>query len=179
VLNLEPTYEHTHERGRGAGWWQGHEAWSNLCAGGTMGVGYGAASLWQWRLHATEPGHSDYFIGPDAGWREALDFEGSTYVGLVGRILRELPFGGMAPDWTSSLGGRGLSVPGELVLLYREGGRMVMLTDPDLPPHLTVIDPRTGETVEQTLLDPVPQFLQNEGGEPRLYVFTRQPIERT
>ena len=33
VLNLEPTYEHTHERGRAAGWWQGHEAWSNLCAG--------------------------------------------------------------------------------------------------------------------------------------------------
>ena len=69
------------QRGRGAGWWQGHEAWSNLCAGGTMGVGYGAASLWQWRLHADEPGHSDYFLCPDAGWREALDFEGSSYVG--------------------------------------------------------------------------------------------------
>ena len=56
VLNLEPTYENTRERGRAVGWWQGHEAWSNLCAGGTMGVGYGAASLWQWRLHADEPG---------------------------------------------------------------------------------------------------------------------------
>ncbi len=177
VLNLEPTYEHTHERGRGEGWWQGHEAWSNLCAGATMGVGYGAASLWQWRLHAGEPGHSDYFIGPDAGWREALDFEGSAYVGLVGRILRDLPFGDMAPDWTSSLGGRGLSVPGELVLLYREGGRMLVLTDPDLPPHLTVIDPRTGEVVEKTVLDPVPQFLPNDGGEPRLFVFTRTPID--
>ena len=56
-----------------------------------MGVGYGAASLWQWRLHADEPGHSDGFLGPDAGWREAVDFEGSTYVGLVGRILAPPP----------------------------------------------------------------------------------------
>ena len=83
----------------------------------------------------------------------------------------------MAPDWTSSLGGRGLSVPGELVLLYREGGRLVVLTD--LPPHLTVIDPRTGEIVEQSMLDPVPQFLPNDGGEPRLFLFTRRPIDRT
>ena len=34
--------------GGAIGWWQGHEAWSNLCAGGTMGVVYGAGSLWQW-----------------------------------------------------------------------------------------------------------------------------------
>ena len=114
-----------------------------------MGVGYGAASLWQWRLHADEPGHSDYFLGPDAGWREALDFEGSSYVGAVGRILRDLPFLDMAPDWTSSLGSRLLSVPGELVLLYRESGRVFNLTDPGLPPHLTVFDPRTGEVVEE------------------------------
>ena len=179
VLNLEPTYEHTRERGTGEGWWQGHEAWSNLCAGATMGVGYGAASLWQWRLHADEPGHSDYFIGPDAGWRAALDFEGAAYVGLVGRIMRGLPFLDMAPDWTHTLGGRGLSVPGELVLLYREGGRMLVLTDPDLPPHLTVFDPRTGEVVEERVLDPVPQLLPNEGGEPRVFVFTRHPIDRT
>ena len=109
VLNREPTYEHTGEPGRGAGWWQGHEAWSNLCAGATMGVGYGAASLWQWRLHADEPGHGDYFLGPDAGWREALDFEGSTYVGAVGRIMRRLPFLDMEPDWTRACWAAGCS----------------------------------------------------------------------
>jgi hypothetical protein len=179
VLNLEPTYENTREHGRGAGWWQGHEAWSNLCAGATMGVGYGAASLWQWRLRADEPGHSDYFLCPDAGWREALDFEGSSYVGVIGRIMCGLPFLDMAPDWTSALGGRGLSVDGELVILYREGGRMVVLTDPDLPRHLTVVDPGSGAVVEQAVLDPVPQFLENDHGEPRLYVFTRHPIDRT
>ena len=176
VLNLEPTYENTGERGRGAGWWQAHEAWSNLCAGATMGVGYGAASLWQWRLHGAEPGHTDYFLCPDAGWREALEFEGSSYVGVVGRIMRDLPLDGLEPDWTRALGGRGISVPGELVLLYWESGRLVVLTDSDLPPHLTVFDPRTGAVVEQVVLDPVPQLLENDTGEARLYVFTRHPI---
>ena len=38
VANGEPTYEGTRSPEMGAGWWQGHEAWSNLCAGGTMGV---------------------------------------------------------------------------------------------------------------------------------------------
>ena len=83
VANGEPTYEHGGWRGKAAGWWQGHEAWSNLCAGGTMGVVYGAGSLWQWRLHRDEPGHEAYFLAEGAGWREALDFEGSRYVGLM------------------------------------------------------------------------------------------------
>ena len=181
VLNLEPTYENTRVRGRGVGWWQGHEAWSNLCAGATMGVGYGAASLWQWRLHADEPGHSDYFLGPEAGWREALDYEGSSYVGAVGRIMRDLPFLDIAPDWTSLLGSRLLSVPGdpgELVLLYRESGRLFNLTDPGLPPHLTAFDPRTGEVVEELVLEPGGQLLERDPGEPRVYVFTRQPIDQ-
>jgi hypothetical protein len=52
--NGEPTYENGGRRGRAAGWWQGHEAWCNLCAGGSMGVVYGAGSLWQWRLHLND-----------------------------------------------------------------------------------------------------------------------------
>ena len=43
-------------------------------------VAYGAASLWQWRLHPDEPGHGAYFVAEGAGWKEALDFEGSRYV---------------------------------------------------------------------------------------------------
>lgn len=93
------TYEHTGTVGRAARWWQGYEAWSNLCAGGTMGVVYGAASLWQWRLHPDEPGHSPYFLAPGADWREALGFEGSRYVGLISRILDGLPFTDMVPNW--------------------------------------------------------------------------------
>jgi hypothetical protein len=141
-----------------------------------MGVGYGAASLWQWRLHAAEPGHTEGFLGPGAGWREAVDYEGSTYVGMVGRILRHLPFGDMEPDWTSSLGGRGLSVPGRLLLLYRDGAREVKLMEPDLPRHLSVLDPRSGEVIEQRVLDPLPETLDNPVGDPRLYVFTHEPV---
>jgi hypothetical protein len=141
-----------------------------------MGVGYGAASLWQWRLHADEPGHPEGFLCPDAGWREALDFEGSTCVGLLGRILRHLPLGDLEPNWTSALGGRGLSVPGELLLLYRDGAKAVKLMDADLPRHLSVIDPRSGEVLGQAVLDPVPEVLDNPLGEPRVYVFTHRPV---
>ena len=56
-----------------------------------MGVAYGAASLWPWRLHPDEPGHGAYFLAEGAGWKEALDFEGSRYVGLVGKIVDDLP----------------------------------------------------------------------------------------
>jgi hypothetical protein len=97
VANGEPTYENIGRTGRGAGWWQGHEAWLNLTAGGTMGVVYGAASLWQWRLHANEPDHADWCTAPNAGWREALDFDGSRYPGIVARIFDGLPLAGMEP----------------------------------------------------------------------------------
>ena len=78
----------------------------------------------------------------------------------------------MSPDWTSALGGRGLSVPGALLVLYRDGAREVKLMDRDLPRHLSVLDPRSGEVVEQTVLDPLPEFLDNPLGDPRVYVFT-------
>ena len=74
-----------------------------------MGVVYGAASLWQWRLHPDEPGHSEYFLAPGAGWREALDFEGSTYVGCSAKILAGLPTTDMRPDWTRVISGRALT----------------------------------------------------------------------
>ena len=85
IINGEPSYEHSGRRGVAEGWWQGQEAWSNLCAGALMGVAYGAASLWPWRLHPDEPGHGEYFLAEGAGWKEALDFEGSRYVGRWAR----------------------------------------------------------------------------------------------
>ncbi len=141
-----------------------------------MGVAYGAASLWQWRLHADEPGHAAYFLCSDAGWREALDFEGSTYVGLLGRIVRQLPFLDMEPDCSHAIANRALSVPGELLLVYREGSSSLQLMDPDLPRCLSVLDPRTGELLEQRVLDPSEVLLGNPGREPRVYAFTREPV---
>ncbi len=147
VANGEPTYENGGRSGKAAGWWQGHEAWSNLCAGGTMGVVYGAGSLWQWKLHPDESGQSDFFSAPGAGWREALDFEGSRYIGLIPKILEGLPFADMAPNWQVTLGRRGLLVPGKLFICYtHEGGPHVIFGDA-VPRRYRVVDPRTGDVL--------------------------------
>lgn len=149
VANGEPTYEHGGQPGLAQGWWQGHEAWSNLCAGGTMGVVYGAGSLWQWRLHADEPGHAAYFLAADAGWREALAYEGSRYVGLVARILDGLPLAEMQPNWEVTYGRRGLLVPGQLYIGYLGDGGPLPLFGDAVPRHYRVVDPRTGDVVQR------------------------------
>ena len=77
VANGEPTYEGTRGTVLGAGWWQGHEAWSNLCAGGTMGVVYGAASLWQWRVVAGRARPQRLLPGPGVRLARGARFPGS------------------------------------------------------------------------------------------------------
>lgn len=170
VANGEPTYENTGWTGKASGWWQGHEAWSNLCAGGTMGVVYGAGSLWQWRHHPEEPGHEEYFLAPGAGWREAVDFEGSAYVGLISTILAGLPTTDMAPDWTKAIATRALGVPGRLFLVYREHGGRVPVFDATVPLGYRIVDPRDGSVVatgrRESPTDPLP----DPGGEPRVYI---------
>ena len=170
VANGEPTYENGGKPGRAAGWWQGHEAWSNLCAGGTMGVVYGAGSLWQWRLHRHEPGHSDFFLAKDAGWREALDFEGSNYVGMLARILEGLPTTDMRPNWDVTLGRRGLLVPGKLFIAYTEEGGPMMMFGDQAPLRYYVVDPRTGRVLRQGDRASATEWIPDEGGSPRLYI---------
>ncbi len=181
VANGEPTYENGGLTGRAGGWWQGHEAWGNLCAGGTMGVVYGAGSMWQWRLHPDEPGHPVFFLGEGAGWREALDYEGSTYVGLLGRILDGLPTTDMEPNWQVTLGRRSLLAPGKLFLAYTsEAGPMKVYGD-DVPLPYRVIDPRSGEILQEGVRDPgwMPPgspdssaggWLPDEGEGPRVFI---------
>ncbi|HUR03055.1 MAG TPA: DUF4038 domain-containing protein [Nonomuraea sp.] len=148
VANGEPTYERTRTDDNAAGWWQGHEAWSNLCAGGTMGVVYGAANIWQWKLHADEPGHAPYFLASSGGWYDSLDFEGSTYVGLLSKILDGLPTTDMEPDWETFLTPRGLRVPGRLHVVYQQNGGVLRLArEEGVPIGYRIVDPRTGRTV--------------------------------
>jgi hypothetical protein len=175
VANGEPTYEHTRTETMAHAWWQGHEAWSNLCAGATMGVVYGAANLWQWRLHPGEPGHGEYFLGPPGSWRDALEFPGSTYVGLVGRILDGLPTTDMEPDWTTFLSPRGIRVPGRLQITYLEdGGLLIPMREDGLPSSYRIIDPRTGETIENG--ERVPgKPIGDTGNGPRLVIFYGAP----
>ncbi len=170
VANGEPTYEHGGKPGRAAGWWQGHEAWSNLCAGGTMGVVYGAGSLWQWRLHPDEPGHAPYFLAEGMGWREALAFEGSRYVGLVTQILDGLPLTDMEPNWQVTLGRRGLLVPGKLFIGYSEEGGPLMLFGDQAPRRYRVIDLRTGSVLREGTRASVGGSIPDEGGGPLLCV---------
>jgi hypothetical protein len=171
VANGELTYEHGGRRGKAEGWWQGHEAWCNLCAGGTMGVVYGAGSLWQWRLHPDEPGHEAFFLAERAGWREALDFEGSRYVGLISRILEGLPLTDMEPNWLLTLAPRGLLVPGRLYIAYgEEGGPLKMLLGEQVPLRYRVVDPRTGEVVREGTRASADEGIPDEGGEPRVYI---------
>jgi hypothetical protein len=177
VANGEPTYELTGGPEVAAGWWQGHEAWSNLCAGSTMGVVYGAANIWQWVLRDGEPGHAPYFLAPGGGWREALDREGSTYVGLLGRILRGLPTTDMAPDWETFISPHGLRVPGELHVVYQEtGGPLRMMGDRGTPPDYRVVDPRTGEVVATGRLSPGEVLEPSTPPGPRVVIFHRPAV---
>jgi hypothetical protein len=180
AANGEPTYENTGRTGKAAGWWQGHEAWSNLCAGGTMGVVYGAGSLWQWALRPNEPGQEPYFPAPGCGWREALDFEGSRYVGLVGRILDGLPTTDMSPDWEAVIAPRGLTVPGQLHLVYLEGRRRLRIAEAArLPRCYTAVDPRDGRVVLAGTVDsglgPRENVIDLPEG-PSLLIFTEEPL---
>jgi hypothetical protein len=170
VANGEPTYEHGGKAGRAAGWWQGHEAWSNLCAGGTFGVVYGAGSLWQWAHRPEEPGQASFFLAPGAGWRQALDFEGSGYVGLVARILDGLPLADIAPNWEVTLGRRGLLSPGKLFIGYTEQGGDLRVFGDQVPLPYRVVDPRSGEVVVEGKRSSYAEAIPNVGEGPRVYI---------
>jgi hypothetical protein len=176
VANGEPTYENIGRTGKGAGWWQGHEAWCNLTAGGTMGVVYGAGSLWQWRLRPDEPGHADWCTAPGCGWREALDFDGSKYPGIAAKIFEGLPLRGMRPNWNYTLGRRGLIVPGKLFVLYLPNGGGTSISSRDVPRSYRVYDPRTGEITTRGKLEDVDRAKFNSGAsdEPRVAVFVEE-----
>ncbi|MEW1956461.1 DUF4038 domain-containing protein [Kineococcus sp. NPDC059986] len=171
VANGEPSYEGTRVEGFAGGWWQGHEAWSTFCAGATMGVVYGAGSLWQWQLRPDEEGQSPYFSAPGAGWREALGFEGSRYPGVLARVLHGLPFTGAVPDWTRTGNPRNVVVPGVFFLAYvAAGGNLRIVVPADVPQPYRVVDPRTGDVLERGELGE-DGVVRGPGGAPRVVVF--------
>ena len=82
-----------------------------------------------------------------AGWREALDFAGANYVGLLGRIFDGLPFAEMAPDYHHTYGRAGLIAPGKLFVVYLPNGGVLQLVPTrteHLPGTYRVIDPTNG-----------------------------------
>ncbi len=148
--NGEPTYENMGNPGKASGWWQGHEAWSNLCAGGTMGVVYGAGSLWNWILYPGEPGHKSWTVAEGAGWKEALAFEGSTYVGNVGKILSQFNTTGAEPTNRIAPSRRSLWNPGKLLVVYISNGTKPWFPGyDDLPELYRIYNPKSAELVNE------------------------------
>jgi len=171
IANGEPTYENIGATGNAAAWWQGHEAWSNLCAGGTMGVVYGAGSLWQWKLHKNEAGHQDWCVAPSVGWREALEFEGSSYVGLITKLLKDLDFADMQPNWDYSIGRRGLAIDNKLLILYFATGGNTRIVSDKVPPRYKIYDPRNASLLHESSWSKENPMVETSLGEPRVIIF--------
>jgi hypothetical protein len=146
IANGEPTYERINRPDFGAGWWQGHEAWLNLTSGGTMGIVYGAAGLWQWKLRADEPGWAPW-CDAKASWEDALAFEGSRYAGLVGRILDGYDLADCGKRIDIGRGRRTLAVPDRFILIYAEHGGNLQITHQAEPLPYRIVDPKTGGTL--------------------------------
>jgi hypothetical protein len=176
VANGEPTYEEIGRPGNGADWWQGHETWCNLTAGGTMGLIYGAGSLWNWRLHPAEPDHQIWCTAQGAGWKEALDFPGSRYPGIAARLFDGLPFADMQPNWTYTYGRRGLAVPGKLFVLYLPLGGGTGILSREVPRAYRIHSARTGAQLGRGQLpdEPTTQFETGISGEPCVVIFHQE-----
>jgi hypothetical protein len=148
VADGEPTYEGMNDGQMGLGWWQGEEAWMQLMSGGTMGVVYGAAGLWQWKVTADEPGWPDW-ASQHKSWQQAMEMEGSNYVGLLGKILQNHDLTDIEKRWDLAGGKPLLAKEDKFYLAYLNG--MDTLQIANLPDDLNYnwIDPKSGEQIER------------------------------
>ncbi|MDF3129167.1 DUF4038 domain-containing protein [Kiritimatiellaeota bacterium B1221] len=158
VANGEPTYESMNHADNAAGWWQGQEAWLNFMAGGTMGVFYGAGSLWNWLYRPDEPGHQSWCKAPDAGWREALDFEGSRYPGVVGNIVSQYDFTDLAPQVEWTIGNRCVGKPHHFALVYLDKAEDFVILSQQVPAHYRIYCAKTGDVIEEGRRDITQNF---------------------
>lgn len=148
VANGEPTYEGIRDPENGSGWWQGEEAWMQLMSGGTMGVVYGAGGLWQWKVSADEVGWPEW-ANSEVSWKEALDLEGSRYVGYLATALEGMSFTDMEKRPDLAGGKPCLALVGQFYVSYlNEGGKITLseLTT-DLPYRW--FNPKTGAFLEE------------------------------
>lgn len=144
VANGEPTYEGMNAGKNGLGWWQGEEAWMQLMNGGTMGVVYGAATLWQWKISPTEEGWPDW-TDQSTSWKEALQMEGSKYVGIIGVILKGLDLTNIEKRWDLADGMPLLAKEGELYISYLNTGGEIEIENLNDALNYSWINPKSGE----------------------------------
>lgn len=136
AMNGEPTYEKMNEGKNGLGWWQGEDAWNQLMHGGTMGVVYGAACLWQWKITADEPGWEEWTNAPYS-WKDALNFEGAQYVGSISRAFESFDFKDMERRWDLTENNQPLlAKDGRFYISYLDkGGSVTIKTIPENFPY--------------------------------------------
>ena len=146
--NGEPTYEGMNNGQNGLGWWQGEEAWMQLMHGGTMGVFYGAACLWQWKISQDEAGWPAWTDQPKS-WRDALEMEGSKFVGWVGKALENYDVKDMQkrPDLIEGSDFL-LAKEGVFYCTYLNTGGEVTIRDVEEKLPAKWFNPRTGESEE-------------------------------
>jgi len=144
VANGEPTYERIGAPDKATGWWQGHEAWLNFTSGGTMGVIYGAGGLWNWKLTPDEDGWADW-ANTNASWEQSIQFEGSKYVGYIGRALEGLDLTDIQRRPDLAYGALALAKESELYIVYLPEGDSVRLGGLKEPMTYRWFNPREGE----------------------------------
>ncbi|WP_425235092.1 DUF4038 domain-containing protein [Ulvibacterium sp.] len=143
VANGEPTYEGMNAGQNGLAWWQGEEAWMQLMHGGTMGVVYGAASLWQWKVTPDEEGWEAWTDQP-LSWEGALKLKGSEYVGLVGKILHGLNMTDIQKRWDLANGKPLLAKEGRLYISYLNEGGEIQISNIPNTLNYRWVNPKTG-----------------------------------
>jgi len=119
-----------------------------LMSGGTMGVVYGAGGIWQWKVSADEEGWPDW-ANSQVSWREALDLEGSRYVGYVARALKGMPITDIEKRSDLAGGKPCLAKPGEIYVSYLDSEGDISLSElkPGMP--FRWFNPKTGEFAEE------------------------------
>lgn len=101
-----------------------------LMHGGTMGIVYGAASLWQWKITADEEGWTAWSSQPKS-WEEAMEMEGSVYAGMPGKILSDIDMTNIERRWDLADGKPLLAKPGSLYISFlKDGGSIEIKTLP-------------------------------------------------
>ncbi|MBM1105188.1 DUF4038 domain-containing protein [Aurantibacter crassamenti] len=144
VANGEPTYEGMGDGKDGLGWWQGEEAWMQLMHGGTMGIVYGAATLWQWKITATEQGWQPW-TDQATSWKDAMQMKGANYVGLVGKILNGYDLTDIEKRWELANGKPLLVKENQLYLSYLNEGGNISISGIPAGSTFHWANPKTGE----------------------------------
>lgn len=176
VMNGEPTYEKMSEGKNGLGWWQGENAWNELMHGGTMGVVYGAACLWQWKITPDEPGWEEW-TNAHYSWREALNFEGAQYVGAISRAFEGFDFKDMEKRWDLTENNKPLLAKESvfyIAYLYKGGSISIKGIPEDMPYYW--FDPVKGAFTTEGVTGKQQSFTAPGNGQPWVFIAGKRKI---